>query len=152
MLTLAAVLLVIAVLINLINVVGRYLFHMPLEWAEEIMIFLITGLVFLGIPVVAWRMQHISMDALVGLLPPRLARCLKIVLALLAIIICVYVAIVGLPVVQLMSQFGQVSESAHIPLAFIHALIPFGFALSALFILVRLAAAITTWEWKDGSR
>ena len=45
---LTAVLMLIAVALNAANIVGRYVFFRPIASAEEIMLFLLVGTVFLG--------------------------------------------------------------------------------------------------------
>src|SRR5580692_4426614 len=51
---LSGVLLVASVALNFANVVGRYFFNASIPWAEEAMLFLMVGCVFLGNGVVAW--------------------------------------------------------------------------------------------------
>jgi len=45
---LTAVLMLVAVALNAANIVGRYVFFRPIASAEEIMLFLLVGTVFLG--------------------------------------------------------------------------------------------------------
>ena len=52
--TAAGVLLVASIVLNFANVVGRYFFNSSIYWAEEVMLFLMVGCVFLGNGVVAW--------------------------------------------------------------------------------------------------
>ena len=52
----------IGVVINVANVAGRYLFNAPIIWAEEILVFIMIGCVFLGAILVTWEGQHIRMD------------------------------------------------------------------------------------------
>jgi hypothetical protein len=54
-LVLSAISLLIAVALNLANIVGRYVFFSPIASAEEIMLFLSVGTVFLGNSVVGWE-------------------------------------------------------------------------------------------------
>ena len=62
---LAGVLLVASVALNFANVVGRYFFSASIYWAEEIMLFLMVGCVFLGNGVVAWSGRQLRMDVIV---------------------------------------------------------------------------------------
>ena len=66
---LAGVLLVASVLLNFANVVGRYFFNASIYWAEEVMLFLMVGCVFLGNGVVAWSGRQLRMDVIVGMMP-----------------------------------------------------------------------------------
>ena len=67
----AGVLLVASVALNFANVVGRYFFSASIYWAEEVMLFLMVGCVFLGNGVVAWSGRQIRMDVIVGMMPPQ---------------------------------------------------------------------------------
>ena len=49
--------------------IGRYFFNASIYWAEEIMLFLMVGCVFLGNGVVAWSGRQIRMDVIVGMMP-----------------------------------------------------------------------------------
>ena len=51
---------------NFANVVGRYFFNASIYWAEEVMLFLMVGCVFLGNGVVAWSGRQLRMDVIVG--------------------------------------------------------------------------------------
>ena len=59
-----AALFVFAVLLNFANVVGRYLIGRSILWADEIEVFIMVGMTFLGVIVVTWRREHLRMDAL----------------------------------------------------------------------------------------
>ena len=68
-----------SVAINFANIIGRYFFSVSIQWAEEIMLFLMIGCVFLGSGAVGWSRRQIRMDAFVALLPPRCAQFLEVV-------------------------------------------------------------------------
>ncbi len=72
---LSGVLLVASVALNFANVVGRYFFNASIPWAEEVMLFLMVGCVFLGNGVVAWSGRQIRMDVVVA--HAAAARCAR---------------------------------------------------------------------------
>ena len=57
---LAGTLLVAGVGLNFANVIGRYFFNVSIYWAEEAMLFLMVGCVFLGNGVVAWSGRQLE--------------------------------------------------------------------------------------------
>src|ERR1700691_6702907 len=67
----AGAMLVTSVGINFANIIGRYVFSVSLSWAEEAMLFLMIGCVFLAAGPVGWMGRHIRMDVIVSLLPPK---------------------------------------------------------------------------------
>ena len=65
----AGVLLLLSVTLNFVNVIARYFFNASFHWAEESMLFLMVGCVFLGNGVVSWTGRQIRMDVIVGMMP-----------------------------------------------------------------------------------
>ncbi len=53
-------LLTLSVLLNFANVIGRYVLHAPIAGAEEVMLYLMIAIVFLGFGTVAWEGRHIK--------------------------------------------------------------------------------------------
>src|ERR1700689_5937441 len=70
----AGILLMCSVAINFANIIGRYFFSVSISWAEEIMLFLMVGCVFIGNGAVAWSGRQIRMDVIVGLMPPQVRK------------------------------------------------------------------------------
>src|SRR5262249_4340277 len=130
--------------INFANIIGRYFLSVSLSWAEEAMLFLMIGCVFLGAAPVGWAGRHIRMDVAGSLFAPR-ARAtvdglfpfstIPTRLALLALA-CPGVAVVAPP--------DQCSQSANIPLVIPQAMLPLGLLLMALLVVVRLVVQGTT--------
>src|SRR5579863_3199523 len=69
--TVSAICLLSSVIINFINIIGRYVFSVSIPWAEEIMLFLMVGCVFTGCCAVAWQGRHIRMDVMISALPKK---------------------------------------------------------------------------------
>src|SRR5499427_3759761 len=142
--SLTAVLMLIAVALNAANIVGRYVFFHPIASAEEIMLFLLVGTVFLGNAMVGFEGKQLRMDVILHALPPPLRRACDIAADLTMIAVCVILIVLGWPAVQMLAEFDQRSEAAEIPLAIPQALVPIGLGLNALLVGVRLVASIRT--------
>jgi C4-dicarboxylate transporter, DctQ subunit len=134
----AGTMLIASVAINFANIIGRYFLSVSLSWAEEAMLFLMIGSVFLAAPPVGWLGRHIRMDVVVSLLPPRAREISEIFSDLVTIATCVMVAFFAWPVVTMLAELDQRSESANIPLVIPQAVVPLGLLLMALLIAVRL--------------
>jgi len=134
----AGTMLITSVAINFANIIGRYFLSVSLSWAEEAMLFLKIGSVFLAAPPVGWLGRHIRMDVIVSLLPPRVREIFEIFSDLVTIATCVMVAFFAWPVVTMLAELDQRSESANIPLVIPQAVVPLGLLLMALLIAVRL--------------
>ena len=134
----AGAMLVASVGINFANIIGRYFFRVSLSWAEEAMLFLMIGSVFLGAAPVGWVGRHIRMDVVISLLPPRLRRAFEIFSDLVTIATCVLIAVFAWPVMTMLTELDQRSETANIPLVIPQGAVPVGLLLMALLIAVRL--------------
>ena len=134
----AGAMLVASVGINFANIIGRYFFRVSLSWAEEAMLFLMIGCVFLGAAPVGWMGRHIRMDVVVSLLPPRLRNAFEIFSDLVTIATCVTIAIFAWPVMSMLTELDQRSQTANIPLVIPQGAVPAGLLLTALLIAVRL--------------
>jgi len=135
---LAGVLLGVSVLLNFINVVGRYFFHESIYWAEEVMLFLMVGCVFFGNGVVAWSGRQLRMDVLVNMTPKSVQKMLFLASELVMIGVCIAIAIFSWPVIRDLAAFDQRSQSAEIPMVIPQALVPIGLALMAFLVIARL--------------
>jgi TRAP-type C4-dicarboxylate transport system permease small subunit len=134
----AALLLVASVAVNFANIVGRYFFAVSLQWAEEVMLFLMIGCVFLGTGLVGWGGKHIRMDVIVSLFPPPIRHALELFAEIVTIATSLAVAVFAWPVITMLAHFDQRSQAANIPLVIPQAMLPIGLSLMALLIAMRL--------------
>ena len=134
----AGAMLALSVAINFANIVGRYFLSTSIPWAEETMLFLMIGAVFLAAGPVGWLGRHIRMDVVVSLLPPRARQVFEIFSDLVTIATCVMLAIFAWPVMTMLQELDQRSDMANIPLVIPQAALPVGLLLMALLIAVRL--------------
>lgn len=132
-----AVALAIIVVINGANVVGRYFFGQPLPWAEELMLYLMIFVVFVGAAVATWRGVHIGIDALVTRLPFAAQRLAHIAMSLLAIVILLTVARAGYSTVSMLYAFDQRSDALEAPMWIPQSFVVGGLVLSAALIALR---------------
>jgi TRAP-type C4-dicarboxylate transport system permease small subunit len=135
---LTAVLMLIAVALNAANIVGRYVFFSPIASAEEIMLFLLVGTVFLGNAIVGYEGKQLRMDVLLHATPPAVRRTLDVLADLTMIAVCVILIVIGWPAVAMLAEFDQRSQAAEIPLVIPQALVPIGLGLNAFLVGVRL--------------
>jgi TRAP-type C4-dicarboxylate transport system permease small subunit len=136
-----ATIMLIAVLINFANIIGRYVFFRPIAAAEEIMLFLMVGTVFLGNAVVGFEGKQLRMDVILHALPPALRRAFDIAADVTMIAVCLILIVFGWPAVQMLAEFDERSEAADIPLVIPQALVLIGLGLNAFLVGVRLIAS-----------
>jgi TRAP-type C4-dicarboxylate transport system permease small subunit len=129
-----------SVAVNFANIMGRYFFAVSIQWAEEVMLFLMIACVFLNCGLVGWAGRQIRMDAFVSLLPPRPRAVLELICDLVLIATSILLAVMAWPVVSMLAELDQRSQAANIPLVLPQAAMPIGFLLMAFLIAVRLIA------------
>jgi C4-dicarboxylate transporter DctQ subunit len=142
---LSGVLLICSVALNFANIVGRYFLHSSISWAEEAMLFLMVGCVFLGSGMVTWSGRHIRMDIIVRLMPAKLQVALDLFSELAFLVTAIALLIFAWPVIRQLMEFDQRSLAADFPLAIPQAMIPIGLAIMAFLVVARLI----TGRWHD---
>jgi TRAP-type C4-dicarboxylate transport system permease small subunit len=134
----SAICLIASVVINFINIVGRYVFSVSISWAEEIMLFLMVGCVFTGCCAVAWQGRHIRMDVMISALPPKLYAFFNLLSDLVLIAASVAVTVFAYPVITQLAAFDERSEAANFPLVIPQSMVPIGYTLMGLLVAIRL--------------
>ena len=132
-----AIALIGAVLLNFVNVVGRYGFGWGFIAADELQTYIMVYLAFLGAAVASWRGLHLRMDVLALRLPAGMQKMLSILELLLIVILCSLVTWVALNYVQQMFSLGAKSQNAQIPMWIPHIAIPAGFGLMVIFTILK---------------
>jgi len=131
------VLILTGVVLNFANVVGRYVFFAPIIWAEEVLVFIMVWCVMLGATLVTWENQHLRMDAVHHLAPPRVRRWLDLVGALAFLLAGAFVLVQSFRVFILAAGTGQRSVVADVPMVIPFAAIPLSFAIIVAMLVGR---------------
>jgi TRAP-type C4-dicarboxylate transport system permease small subunit len=97
------------------------------------------GCVFLGACPVGYLGRHIRMDVMVLALPPRARKFFEIFSDVVTIITCAMLAVFAWPVVTMLAELNERSDTANIPLVIPQSALPLGLALMAFLIAVKLA-------------
>ena len=140
---LSGALFLVAVVLNFVNVIGRYVFGMPVFWAEEALTFTVIWIVFLVAGTITYRGAHLNMDLVYSRMPAGLQRVVRIAIALALIVCTIYTAIQSWTVVELHYMTGGVTAGTNIPLVIPHSALLFGFSFMALAAIVRLPSYIS---------
>lgn len=141
----AAVCLGMIVVINGMNIFGRYFFSSPISWAEEAMLYLMVLTIFAGAARVSWEQRHIRIDGIVASMPVPLRRCARFIMLSVMVFVLVIVVASSGKVISMLFAFDQRSEAMELPLWIPQSFVTVGLALNGLLILV---SAILTPEEK----
>jgi TRAP-type C4-dicarboxylate transport system permease small subunit len=140
---LAAVLLVASVGLNLFNILDRFLVATPIQWGEEVMLFLMVGIVFFGAVAISAQGRHIRMDIVIALAPKPIRHLFNLLAVLAEGAAAAAVAWIGIPVVMELADFDERATASDLPMWIPQALVPFGLSLIALICLARLALLVS---------
>ena len=129
---LVAFLLAAMTLVTFAQVVARYIFNYSFVWAFELTTYLFAGLIFLGISYGIRVGAHIGVDALINILPKKIAHLTTIVATLLCMVYSVIVFIGAWSYVATMKMIGIYAQDLPILQWIPRLVLPVGFALMFL--------------------
>lgn len=132
-----AVAFVFAVCLNFANVIGRYAIGRSILGADEVQIYIMVCMAFLGAVVVSWRRQHLRMDVLVQYFPRWLREFLRAAEILLVAVLAGFVLFHSSGYARQMLALDRNSDNAGIPMWIPHSAVALGFGLIALIALWR---------------
>ena len=136
-----------AVLLNFGNVVGRYVFGVSLLGADELQVFVMIGMTFLGAALVSRRNMHLRMDVLVRFLPARMQVLLRALEQLLLAILAGFVLSQSYFYAGRMWMIGRTSDMTGLPMWIPHGVVVLGFGLIlviAVWRILRLLRGLPT--------
>jgi TRAP-type C4-dicarboxylate transport system permease small subunit len=133
----------IGIIINIANVIGRYMFLEPIIWAEEIMIYIMVWTVFIGAILVSYDGQHLKMDVFSVMLPSPYKEIINFIATASVLLVCIYVIPNNWIVVELMFNNDQRSVVAEVPMVIPHFALLFGFSMIFVAIVVRFRAHVS---------
>ncbi|TKT76166.1 TRAP transporter small permease [Aquamicrobium sp. LC103] len=138
---LATLLLALMSVLIFTQVVGRNVFNVGMPWADELARFCGIGLVYLTIPLLAFRGQHVAVDMLPQLLPPQGRRALLIIAELMVL---AFAAIIVVALHSFLSRAGKFATPAiGIPNYFFYAPAVIGCVLLVLAAVSRVLTLLT---------
>ena len=142
-----AVAFIFAVLLNFANVIGRYVLGHSLLGAEEVQVFIMVAMTFVGAAVVSQRNMHLRMDVLVRFMPEPVRLWLRLIELLLLIVLAGVVVTQSALYAQRMFSIGRTSDMAGVPMWIPHGMVAAGFGLMLIVALRRLMSAV--WPGRE---
>lgn len=114
--------LVILVFIVFSNVLGRYVFHSSLAWAEEISRFLLIWMIFLGAVAAYIHDEHLGLDILTKAMPQKMAEIVAVIADLL-IVYALYLLVNG-GYTLTKESWDWLSPAAAVPYGWVYMIVP----------------------------
>jgi TRAP-type transport system small permease protein len=140
----AAFFLAAMMLLTVADVVLRSLFSYPLRGMLELIELGLACTVFIALPAVFLRDEHLVVDVIDKLLKPSVVRILDLIGALLSVAVLAMMAWQMLPLARSMHEFGDVTSDLSIPKIYYWIPVLLGVVASALATLVFIV------RWRKG--
>lgn len=143
-------LLLAMVILNVANAGGRYLVGRAIEGSDELLVFGMAWLVFLGMPLVALQGQHLRLALVERMLAARARLFYASLLDFGIAFLCAWAALQSAAFVERVALIGQTSMAARIPMVIPHTALLTGLVLTALACSVRaLFQLIRCARWQE---
>jgi len=141
---------IMAVLLNFGNVVGRYLFGVSFLASDEVQVFVMVAMTFLGAVVVTRRNLHLRMDVLVQFMPAAARLTLRIAEQILLLVLAAFVVSQSYFYAAQMLRIGRRSDMAGMPMWIPHGFLVVGFSLIFVVALWRFVGMARSSSQPDG--
>ena len=141
---LSSVALVIVALVLTHSVASRYFLHLLIDWQDELFGVLIVGAVFMSSASIQAKRGHIGIEAIVGLLSPRVNHWRQLAVDVASFLFCAFFSWKSWALLDEAWVEGFHSESTWGPPLWIpDSLMTVGMTLLSLQILMQVAAGLT---------
>lgn len=103
-----------------------------LAWIEELCLFGLVWMIFLGLALALEGGRHIGMRMLLTRMPPGSQRAAKLVVNLAGLAFSIYLTKIGVEITWFVKNSGQASPTLNISMMWLYIVMPVGFGLLAL--------------------
>ncbi|MEZ8142081.1 C4-dicarboxylate ABC transporter permease [Enterovibrio norvegicus FF-33] len=124
---------ILAMMVNsTANAIGRYAFNKSIFFSEELNQFLIVGVTFIGFAYAVRKGRNIRMTAIYDSLSRPVQKVLTTVIAFCTSLLLFYLAYLSVFYVLELKSINRLSPALQMPVYYIYAIIPVGFAMAGL--------------------
>tara|TARA_R110001599_G_scaffold147267_1_gene330571 strand:- start:50518 stop:50979 length:462 start_codon:yes stop_codon:yes gene_type:complete len=119
--SLVAILLIMMVLISFVNVLFRYFLNETILWADEISVYIMISVIWMGAIISSKNNSHIKMDIFLGLIKNKLFKKTVLIFNDFIIFICsAWCASLSMEYTLKVARFGMMSDASGIPMWILH--------------------------------
>lgn len=124
------------------NIICRSVLHIEFLIGDELARYLMVYGVFLGIAVGVRKGSHVGIRALVEVLPPSIRKKADTIQTIITTAVYIAAAVISFLTAKHFGDMGQVSTMMRVPMSMVYAILPIGFALSAIHSIENLIVII----------
>ena len=128
----AGLFMVLMSLATFANVVSRYVFNSPIQWAEEFARYAFIWVVFMGAVVCTKRKRHIAIDILLPALPAPVSAWVRVVADLCTLAVALAIVYYG---AKLTAAATQITATLQVPHYVVYVVVPFSAALISVYTI-----------------
>ena len=129
------------------NVVGRYVMHSSIKWAEEVCLMLFILSIYFGAAGAVRTRQHLRLEIVLGMLKPKARMILEIVDNVIFMAFCVVILAGIVPLVTQLYNNGTKAAVTGIPKYLVYIWLPIMFVV--MFIRLIADSAQRVKDYKD---
>ncbi|AXK80950.1 TRAP transporter small permease [Pseudolabrys taiwanensis] len=129
--------LILAILLDFANVLGRYTGAFSVLGIDEVEIYILIWIAFVGSAAVTWRSLHLRMDVFVEACPLPVKRVIVTIEMAVMFAVTAFVGTQSYAYVAKIVALGAVSDIAGIPMWIPHSAVCIGFFAIAAIVLAR---------------
>jgi len=131
-LLLAGITLAALVFVTFIGVLMRYFFNAPFVWQEEVQLWCVVWMVFLGAGAAFRSGSHVAIEFVVERLPQTLRKAVGVLGYFVVIFVLTYLSVYGWQLLIQLLRTGKTTNVLHIPYPVIYITFPLGCLLMIL--------------------
>ena len=128
----AGTFMVVMSLTTFANVLARYLFNSPIQWAEELARYAFIWVVFMGAVVCTKRKRHIAIDILLPALPAPVSAWVRVAADLCTLAVALAIVYYG---AKLTAAATQITATLQVPHYVVYVVVPFSAALISVYTI-----------------
>ncbi|AET69715.1 TRAP-type C4-dicarboxylate transport system, small permease component [Desulfosporosinus orientis DSM 765] len=148
---LCTMLLSIMTIVVFYQVFCRFVIKAALPWSEELSIYILAWVTFLGASIGVKRGSHIGVEAVIVLFPKKIQRYFVLLSYIFCTVFFVIIVYYGLLIVQKQIITGQVSPAMRIPMYYAYLSVPVGSILIVIRFVQKFIAELKTKDKSEPS-
>jgi C4-dicarboxylate transporter DctQ subunit len=133
---------IVSSLLLFVNVIMRYVFLLPIYWAEEFVRYLMVWMIFIGASQVTLWGGHVAVDIVPRILSKRSNAILAFIVNGICIVFCIFLAYLSLKQMLRVKGAHQISPAMELPMWIAYLSIPAGTVLMLIRFIQQLCLRI----------
>jgi len=129
------------------QVVFRYIFNHPISWVDEFAVLVFAWMIFLGVAIAQKNNEHIGLDIVTRLFPPKVQRVLAIFTNILILLVLAFLFIQGISLT--MKTAGLKYPAMEISRGFLYVSIPVMMPLMAFYSIRIIITDLRSFIMQD---